>query len=129
MKLSGSATSRLDSGKLTQSHQLFGRVEQVFPPDKCAAWFTSRTVTIPPGEHAFPFSIRFPQVSECYKTSPTDVSGKRPGGRRKHHLLRKLPPSSGGKTTPEEIKYFLEATVRQDGILRRTQKAVELSHT
>ncbi|EYE91870.1 uncharacterized protein EURHEDRAFT_463772 [Aspergillus ruber CBS 135680] len=122
IKLSGSATSRLNSNKLTQSHQLFERTEQAFPPSQYATWFTSRKVTIPPGEHAFPFSIRFPQVSECYKAT-TDVCGKRPASRRTHHLLRKLPPSSGDKTTPEEIKYFLEATVRPDGILCRTQKA------
>lgn len=71
----------------------------------------------PPGRH--------PQVSECYKVSPTDIPSKRPTGRRTHHLLQKLPPSSGSKITPEEIKYFLEATLQQDGILCRTRKAVE----
>lgn len=75
ISLAGQATSRLDSGKLTESHevyspttalcsnrliqskQLFQRSLQIFPPGNCAGWFTSGTVTIPPGEHSFPFSI------------------------------------------------------------------------
>lgn len=170
IKLSGSATSRLNSGKLTQSHQ----VCSLLPSFHCqgadqmrcsflkgtnkyslqvsarvgsrlARWLSLREnmlfhfrsgwvvdflpcISIRYTIYSLnPGIMQFPQVSECYKASPTQVSGKRPAGRRTHHLLRKLPPSSGGKSTPEEIKYFLEATVRQDGILCRTQKAVEYS--
>ncbi|KAA8644639.1 uncharacterized protein ATNIH1004_008845 [Aspergillus tanneri] len=104
IKLSGSATSRLDSGKLTELHELFKRNKQVFPPSHCASWFTSGDLTVSPGEHAFPFSIRFPQVSECYKAHTTDIARKRSASRQPRHLLRKLPPSTGDRTTPEEIK-------------------------
>ncbi|OJJ37007.1 hypothetical protein ASPWEDRAFT_170504 [Aspergillus wentii DTO 134E9] len=162
--LSGSATSRLRSGKLTESHQvtilnsfkgplvfdsarqLFKRVEQVFPLNPGSSWFTnSRAMSLGPGEYTFSFSIRvctaplticlgsvyltsgifqFPQVSECYKGSSASHD-KRPTNRRRHHLLRKLPPSTGDSSTPGEIKYLLEATVRQDSLLSGTQKVVE----
>lgn len=75
ISLSGQATSRLDSRKLNETHKacavttllytsrltlpkkLFQRNEQIFPPVNCAGWFTSGAVTMPPGEHSFPFSI------------------------------------------------------------------------
>ncbi|QKX54175.1 uncharacterized protein TRUGW13939_01259 [Talaromyces rugulosus] len=102
IKLSGSAISRVHSRRLSESHQLFGTSEQLFPPNKCASAFTSRSVTLPPGERVFSFSIQFPNS---------------------HHLMRNLPPSTGDKSSPEEIKYVLEATVQQDGLIRRTRKA------
>ncbi|GJP87978.1 fungal Zn(2)-Cys(6) binuclear cluster domain family protein [Aspergillus niger] len=77
ISLSGQAISRLDSGKLTESHKLFQRNEQIFPPSNCVGWLTSASVTIPPGEHSFPFCIMFPQVSECYKDSTRDAARKR----------------------------------------------------
>ncbi|KAE8389103.1 hypothetical protein BDV23DRAFT_173412 [Aspergillus alliaceus] len=127
IKLSGSATSRLDSGKLTESHELFTRSEQILPPGNCAGLFTSRAVTIPPGEHSFPFSIMFPQVSECYKSNTTDATRKRPSSHEPHHLLRKLPPSAGNRRTPEEISYVLEASIVQDGLIRRTHATRDIS--
>ncbi|KAL4921176.1 hypothetical protein BDW62DRAFT_175087 [Aspergillus aurantiobrunneus] len=120
VKLSGSATSRLHSGRLTESHQLFKTTEQLFPPSKCANSFTSRTATFPPGEHVFPFSIKFPQATQCYKLPITDKHPK-----RKNHLMHKLPPSTGDKSSPAEIKYVLEATIRQDDLIRGTRRATK----
>ncbi|THC90391.1 hypothetical protein EYZ11_010154 [Aspergillus tanneri] len=96
IKLSGSATSRLDSGKLTELHELFKRNKQVFPPSHCASWFTSGDLTVSP-----------------------DIARKRSASRQPRHLLRKLPPSTGDRTTPEEIKYVLEATVQYNGLIFR----------
>ncbi|KAL2833342.1 hypothetical protein BDW59DRAFT_156843 [Aspergillus cavernicola] len=124
IKLSGSATSRLDSG-LTETHQLFKTNEQIFPPSKCATSFTSRAATVSPGEHAFAFTIKFPQASQCYKASFTSLPGKHTS---KPHLLRRLPPSTGDRTTPEEIKYSLETIVRQDGIICGTHRAIREIH-
>ncbi|GKZ52267.1 hypothetical protein AnigIFM49718_000142 [Aspergillus niger] len=125
ISLSGQAISRLDSGKLTESHKLFQRNEQLFPPSNCAGWLTSASVTIPPGEHSFPFCIMFPQVSECYKDSTRDAARKRSAIRQPHHLLRKLPPSSGNLYTPEEIRYSLDATITWNGLLYRSHESVE----
>jgi hypothetical protein len=82
IKLSGSAISRVHSRQLSESHQvfvprliflisviflmlrqLFRTSEQLFPPSKCASAFTSRSVTLSPGENIFSFSI---QVSFCH---------------------------------------------------------------
>ncbi|KAL4873122.1 hypothetical protein BDV12DRAFT_192621 [Aspergillus spectabilis] len=123
IKLAGTATSRLYSGRLTESHQLFKTSKQIFPPFKCASSFTSRSATVSRGQHAFAFSIKFPQASQCYKT--TNIAGKQQPSRRAQHLLRRLPPSSGNGTKPEEIKYSLEATVRQDGLICGTHKAIQ----
>ncbi|KAL3263783.1 hypothetical protein ABHI18_001424 [Aspergillus niger] len=123
ISLSGQAISRLDSGKLTESHKLFQRNEQIFPPSNCAGWLTSASVTIPPGEHSFPFCIMFPQVSECYKDSTRDAARKRSAIRQPHHLLRKLPPSSGNLYTPEEIRYSLDATITWNGLLYRSHES------
>ncbi|GFF39343.1 hypothetical protein IFM51744_04095 [Aspergillus udagawae] len=65
----------------------------------------------------------FPQVMECYKSSTADAARNQLGSRQPHHLLRNLPPSSGNKYTPEEIRYTLEASVVQPGLIRRTHKA------
>ncbi|KAJ0420787.1 hypothetical protein BJY00DRAFT_312714 [Aspergillus carlsbadensis] len=105
IKLSGSATSRLDAGKLVETHQLFKTNVQLFPPKEFASFSTSRAVTVSPGQHVFPFSFSFPHASECYKASLT------------HGV-------EGDTTTAEEIKYLLEATVQQDGLIRGTHKAI-----
>ncbi|OJZ82949.1 hypothetical protein ASPFODRAFT_700856 [Aspergillus luchuensis CBS 106.47] len=123
ISLSGQATSRLDSRKLNETHKLFQRNEQIFPPVNCAGWFTSGAVTMPPGEHSFPFSIMFPHVSECYKGSTRDAVHTRSANRQLHHLLRKLPPSSGNFNTPEEIRYSLEAIITQNGLMYRTYRS------
>ncbi|KAG2004004.1 hypothetical protein GB937_009241 [Aspergillus fischeri] len=86
INLTGTATSRLDSGKLTESH-------------------------------------KFPKVTECYKSSTADAARNQSASRQPRHLLRKLPPSSGNKYTPEEIEYTLEASIVQQGLIRRTHKA------
>ncbi|KAL4917871.1 hypothetical protein BDW62DRAFT_182986 [Aspergillus aurantiobrunneus] len=113
--LSGLTTSRLYSGRLVESHQLFKISKQLFPLSKCASSSTSRNAALRPGEHAFPFSIQFPHATQCYKTTT---------GRNSHHLMRKLPPSTGDKSSPEEIKYVLEATVHQDGLTRKATRGV-----
>ncbi|OJJ65780.1 hypothetical protein ASPBRDRAFT_60292 [Aspergillus brasiliensis CBS 101740] len=123
IRLAGQATSRLDSGKLTESHELFQRSLQIFPPGNCAGWFTSGTVTIPPGEHSFPFCIMFPQVSECYKGSTGEAVRRRSATHQPRHLLRKLPPSTGNPFTPGEVVYSLEATIMQNGLIYRTHKS------
>ncbi|RHZ43069.1 uncharacterized protein CDV56_100491 [Aspergillus thermomutatus] len=120
IKLSGSATSRLDSGKLTESHELFKKSEEIFPPSHCAGFFTAGAVTVSPGEHAFPFSIMFPQASECYKTGTVHLARKQSPGSQPHHLLRKLPPSTGNRSTWEEIRYMLEASVAMNGLILST---------
>ncbi|KAL3481558.1 hypothetical protein BJX99DRAFT_253480 [Aspergillus californicus] len=127
VKLSGSAVSRLDSRRSTESHQLFKISDQIFPPEKCATSFTSRAVTVPPGEHSFAFSIRFPQASQCYGASSAPFPSRRIASRQTH-LLRRLPPSSGTRTTPEEIKYTLEAIVRQTGIISGTHRTIREIH-
>ncbi|OJJ03745.1 hypothetical protein ASPVEDRAFT_752573 [Aspergillus versicolor CBS 583.65] len=101
IRLSGSATSRVHSGRLSESHQLFNISEQLFPPSKFANSFSCKNVTLPPGEHVFAFSIKLPQTTQ-HKTSKRS----------------QLPPSTGDKSSPEEIKYVLEATVRQNGFGR-----------
>ncbi|KAK1147888.1 hypothetical protein N8T08_000403 [Aspergillus melleus] len=60
---------------------------------------------------------------ECYKNSTADAARKQAAAREPSHLIRKLPPSSGNKCTPNEIKYTLEASVVQQRLLRRTQRA------
>ncbi|KAL2812842.1 hypothetical protein BJX63DRAFT_395650 [Aspergillus granulosus] len=123
ISLSGYATSRLNAGRLVETHQLFQSNEELFPPKEFSSTFSPRAVTISPGQHSFPFSFRVPHGSECYKASLTIGAGKQTGGRRTHHLLRRLPPSTGDTTTVEEIKYLLEATVQQDGLIRGTHRA------
>ncbi|KAL2838195.1 hypothetical protein BJY01DRAFT_251097 [Aspergillus pseudoustus] len=123
IRFSGSAASRLDAGRLAETHQLFKTSEQLFPPREFASSFNPRAVTVSPGQHTFPFSFRFPHASECYKAGLTNGNGRQSGSRRAHHLLRRLPPSTGDSTTAEEIKYLLEATVHQDGLIRGTHKA------
>ncbi|KAL4929537.1 uncharacterized protein BDV17DRAFT_261141 [Aspergillus undulatus] len=121
IKLSGLATSRVQSGRLTESHQLCKITEQLFPPTKCSTSFTPRAVTVPPGEHVFPFSIKFPQAAQCHRSTASSCE------QRKSHLhtqlQRGLPPSTGGSRSPDEVKYVLETTVRQDGLIRATKRA------
>ncbi|KAL3450768.1 hypothetical protein BJX65DRAFT_304923 [Aspergillus insuetus] len=125
IRLSGSATSRLDVGRMTEAHQLFKTNVQLFPPKEFASSLKSRAVTVSPGQHVFPFSFGFPHASECYKASLTNgAESKQMGSKRTQHLLRRLPPSTGDATTAEEIKYLLEATVQQDGLIRGTHKAI-----
>ncbi|KAE8156815.1 hypothetical protein BDV40DRAFT_305707 [Aspergillus tamarii] len=57
VKLSGIATSRLSSGKYIESHQLFQRVQNVFPPHKMPDMPVSKSLTVGPGTHIFPFSL------------------------------------------------------------------------
>ncbi|OGM39487.1 hypothetical protein ABOM_011747 [Aspergillus bombycis] len=57
VKLFGIATSRLNSGKYIESHQLFQRVQNVFPPQKMAEMPGSRSLTVGCGTHVFPFSL------------------------------------------------------------------------
>ncbi|KAL4906410.1 hypothetical protein BDW74DRAFT_150259 [Aspergillus multicolor] len=130
IKLSGLATTRLRSGKLLETHQIVNTREQLFPPSNCASAFTSRSATIPAGRHVFAFSIKFPQTTQCSKT-PFERNEQRSSigtSRRTHHLLRKLPPSTGNGSSPEEIRYVVEASVRQDGIIRTTRKAIRDIH-
>ncbi|KAL2844012.1 hypothetical protein BJX68DRAFT_269878 [Aspergillus pseudodeflectus] len=125
IRMLGSATSRLDAGRVTETHQLFKTNIQLFPPKEFASFSKSRPVTVSPGQHVFPFSFSFPHASECYKASLTHgADGKQTGSKKTHHLLRRLPPSTGDATTAEEIKYLLEATVQQDGLMRGTHKAI-----
>ncbi|RAH61714.1 hypothetical protein BO85DRAFT_483739 [Aspergillus piperis CBS 112811] len=123
-EVSGHVVLRSDT-ELDIATILFQRNEQIFPPVNCAGWFTSGAVTMPPGEHSFPFSIMFPHVSECYKGSTRDAVHTRSANRQLHHLLRKLPPSSGNFNTPEEIRYSLEAIITQNGLMYRTYRSVE----
>ncbi|KAL4963278.1 uncharacterized protein BDV14DRAFT_177124 [Aspergillus stella-maris] len=118
IKLSGVATSRLRSGKLTESHQLVRISERLFPPTKCAGSF-SRAFTAPRGEHVFPFSIKLPQAAQCHRLTATydQETNKR------YRVQKRLPPSTGKSSSPEEIKYTLETTIRQDGLIGGTKKA------
>ncbi|KAL4947823.1 hypothetical protein BDW69DRAFT_177640 [Aspergillus filifer] len=118
IKLSGVAISRLRSGKLTESHQLVRISEQLFPPTKCASTF-SRAFTAPPGEHVFSFSIKLPQAAQCHRLTATydQETNKR------YQYQQRLPPSTGNSSSPEEIKYTLETTIRQDGLIQGTKKA------
>ncbi|KAL4798789.1 hypothetical protein BDV19DRAFT_356148 [Aspergillus venezuelensis] len=118
IELSGVATSRLRSGKVTESHELVRISEQLFPPIKCAGSF-SRAFTAPPGEHVFPFSIKLPQAAQCHRLTATydQETNKR------YRYQQRLPPSTGNSSSPEEIKYTLETTIRQDGLIRGTKKA------
>lgn len=43
--------------------------------------------------------------------------------------MRKLPPSTGDSSSPEEIKYVLEATIRQDGVIRAPRRTVSIHLT
>ncbi|KAL4931098.1 uncharacterized protein BDV17DRAFT_289093 [Aspergillus undulatus] len=134
VKLSGSAVSRIKTQRLTESHLLFMTSEQLFPPGGCDGAFTSRSVTLPPGNHLFQFSIKV-RFHSYFSISPaisglsspqqrSATSPRRPQLRTQApHLMRKLPPSTGDGSSPEEIKYVLEATLRQDGVIRAPRRA------
>ncbi|KAL4755182.1 hypothetical protein BDW72DRAFT_200211 [Aspergillus terricola var. indicus] len=112
--LSGVSTSRLQSLRVVETHQIVDTREQLFPPTACASAFTSRSATVLEGTHLFAFSLRLPQATQCSETAGT-------GG--KTHLPHKLPPSTGASSSPEEIRYVLEASVWRDGIIRGSKKA------
>ncbi|KAL4940395.1 hypothetical protein BDV06DRAFT_196715 [Aspergillus oleicola] len=118
IKLSGVATSRLRSGRATESHQLVRISEQLFPPTKCANSF-SRAFTAPPGEHVFPFSIKLPQAVQCHRLTATYDQQTN----KKYQFQPQLPPSTGNRSSSEEVTYILETTIRQDGLIRGTKKA------
>ncbi|KAL6231794.1 hypothetical protein BDW75DRAFT_247703 [Aspergillus navahoensis] len=123
--LSGVATSRLRSLRTIEKHQIVDIREQLFPPKACASSFTSQSATVAAGKHIFPFSIRLPQATQCSKTTGTPPASEQrtsTSTSRETHLLRKLPPSTGASSLPEEIKYVLEASVRRDGIVPGTKK-------
>ncbi|KAL3468256.1 hypothetical protein BJX64DRAFT_282440 [Aspergillus heterothallicus] len=123
ISLSGSATSRFDAGRQAETHQLFKTSEQLFPPKEFTSSLNSRAITVSPGQHTFPFSFRFPHASECYKAGLTNRAESRQSAtRRAHHLLRSLPPSTGDTTTVEEVKYLIETTLQQDGLIRGTHR-------
>ncbi|RDW59308.1 uncharacterized protein DSM5745_11003 [Aspergillus mulundensis] len=130
VKLAGVATTGLLSGKLLETHQIVNIREQLFPPSNCASAFSSRSATVPAGRHVFPFSIKFPQATQCSKTpfQGNEQRSSTGASRKTHHLLRKLPPSTGNSSSPEEIRYVVEASVRQDGIIRTTKKATRDIH-
>ncbi|PKX95193.1 uncharacterized protein P174DRAFT_127316 [Aspergillus novofumigatus IBT 16806] len=125
--LSGSALSRLHSGRRTESHQLFHKTQRVFPPPSQGN-LDMASFTLGHGTYVFPFSIPFPQVSECYRTS---TEGKRSRGscgnlpkksRQTIHLLRRLPPSTiRGRETAGEISYTLKAVIRTGAIIRGSE--------
>ncbi|KAE8308798.1 hypothetical protein BDV41DRAFT_591785 [Aspergillus transmontanensis] len=124
VKLSGIATSRLSSGKYVESHQLFQRFQNVFPPHKMTETPVSKSLTVGPGTHIFPFSLTFPSTSECHKIS-LDEAKPNPSctgflyrKNKAHHLLRRLPPSTGDTLSPWEVRYFLDVTVTKTGILK-----------
>ncbi|KAL5000666.1 hypothetical protein BDV10DRAFT_192704 [Aspergillus recurvatus] len=124
--LPGVAASRLHSLRVVETHQIVDIRKQLFPPTACASSFTSRSATVAAGKHIFAFSIGLPQATQCSKTtgtSPANEQRTSTSTSRKTHLLRKLPPSTGADSSPEEIKYVLEASVRRDGIIRGTRKA------
>ncbi|KAL4735082.1 hypothetical protein BDV11DRAFT_174159 [Aspergillus similis] len=123
--LSGASTSRLNSLRLVETHQIVDTREQLFPPAACASSFTSRSATVLAGRHSFAFSLRLPQATQCSKTAGTFSASRQRGSTStggKTHLLRRLPPSTGASSSPEEIKYVLEASVRRDGIIRGSKK-------
>ncbi|KAL4978117.1 hypothetical protein BDW66DRAFT_149545 [Aspergillus desertorum] len=124
--LSGVATSRLCSLRVIETHQIVDVREQLFPPTACASSFPSRSATAAAVKHIFAFSIRLPQATQCSKTTSTSPAYEQQismSTSRKTHLLRKLPPLTGASSSPEEIKYVLEASVRRDGVIRGTKKA------
>ncbi|KAL5050277.1 hypothetical protein BDW71DRAFT_203676 [Aspergillus fruticulosus] len=128
VRLSGVASSRLRSLRVIETHQIVDIRERLFPPTACASSFTSRCATAAAGKHIFAFSIRLPQETQCSKTTgtfPVNEKQTSMSANRKTHLLRKLPPSTGAGSSPEEIKYVLEASVRRDGIILGAKKATE----
>ncbi|KAE8382869.1 hypothetical protein BDV26DRAFT_288172 [Aspergillus bertholletiae] len=124
VRLSGIATSRLSSGKYIESHQLFQRVQTVFPPHRVAEIPVSRSLTVGSGTHIFPFSLTFASTSECHKVS-LDESKPSPScigllypKNKTSHILRRLPPSTGDTLSAWEVKYLLDVTVVKTGILK-----------
>ncbi|KAE8412021.1 hypothetical protein BDV36DRAFT_288243 [Aspergillus pseudocaelatus] len=128
VKLSGIATSRLSSGKYIESHQLFQRFQNVFPPHKMPDMPLSKTLTVGSGTHIFPFSLTFPSTSECHKISLDEIkpnpscTGFLYRKNRTHHLLRRLPPSTGDTLSAWEVRYFLDVAVTKTGLLKGVEK-------
>ncbi|KNG83637.1 hypothetical protein ANOM_007200 [Aspergillus nomiae NRRL 13137] len=128
VKLSGIATSRLNSGRYVESHQLFQRFQNVFPPQKITEIPVSRSLTVGSGTHIFPFSLTFPATSECHKISLDEskpnqsCTGFLHRKNKTHHLLRKLPPSTGDTLSAWEVRYFLDVTITKTGILKGVEK-------
>ncbi|KAL4811829.1 hypothetical protein BDW67DRAFT_194322 [Aspergillus spinulosporus] len=126
--LSGVSTSKVHSLRVVETHQIVDIREQLFPPTACASSFTSRSATVLAGIHLFAFSLRLPQTTQCSKPAGTFPPSRQRDSKstgRKTHLLHKLPPSMGASSSPEEIKYVLEASVRRDGIIRGPKKATQ----
>ncbi|KAL4981941.1 hypothetical protein BDW68DRAFT_195892 [Aspergillus falconensis] len=129
VRLSGVASSSLRSLRVIETHQIVDIRERLFPPTACASSFTSRCTTAAAGKHIFALSIRprqLPQETQCSKTTgtfPVNEKQTSMSANRKTHLLRKLPPSTGAGSSPEEIKYVLEASARRDGIILGAKKA------
>ncbi|KAE8360581.1 hypothetical protein BDV27DRAFT_148574 [Aspergillus caelatus] len=118
VKLSGIATSRLSSGKYIESHQLFQRFQNVFPPHKMPDMLVSKTLTVGSGTHIFPFSL-----TVGFTTSNNmPISGSFTHTRfATHHLLRRLPPSTGDTLSAWEVRYFLDVAVTKTGLLKGTR--------
>ncbi|KAF9884784.1 hypothetical protein FE257_001274 [Aspergillus nanangensis] len=122
---------RITQGFGSNALQLFRRTQQVFPPSEISKNSTFQHRTLRHGVHMFPFSIGFPQVSECYKEEMNDgqslegCGGRRPRNRKNKtlHLLRRLPPSMGNEATAGEIVYSLNAVVHRNGFIDAPLKA------
>ncbi|KAI9036538.1 uncharacterized protein KD926_001749 [Aspergillus affinis] len=152
--LKGSARSSLKDERFAEQHELFRRRQRVFPPPAIAQFPDHPGLTVGAGTHRFPFSIpvslrsskgparkralfsiwkltsiKFSQVSECYKTEDGDTldvtctSGIRcPRPPPLMHLLRRLPPSTGPIGTSGEIKFTLDAEVTPAGRFKSRER-------
>lgn len=91
----------------------------------------SQSVTLQPGDHAYPFSIRIPEAVACdtvaHPASPNferlDLGTKSKqvegGG---SHTLGGLPSSLSDMDKTASIKYFLKATVVRPSVLKKNMR-------
>lgn len=92
---------------------------------------SSQSVTLQPGDHAYPFSIRIPENVACdmvahpaspnferldMGTKPKQVEG---GGT---HTLGGLPSSLSDMDKTASVKYFLKATVVRASVLKKNMR-------
>ncbi|PYH76999.1 hypothetical protein BO82DRAFT_406608 [Aspergillus uvarum CBS 121591] len=128
--LLGRSISRMEGSSHTECHQLIQEAQQIFPPCGQLDQDTSRFRTLGPKQYTFPFSVAFPTVSGCYKAHSTKSLEKHSQtesalpvrGQETPHLLRRLPPCTGDRSTPAEIAYAVEANIYIGGFLKQSIK-------
>ncbi|KAF2148323.1 hypothetical protein K461DRAFT_282768 [Myriangium duriaei CBS 260.36] len=134
VKLEGESRTRLIPPPTQQNerprpqlefHKILYKTDTLMAPD-----VTGRAVTIPPGEHTYPFSFKLPFNTDCpvgrnaapaVSLSGMSVEIAHPPA---SHRRGPLPPTLRGFPGEAEIRYYLKATLAQPSFLKQNIRVI-----